>query len=78
MGISFNVAFDKKVPPYGTLGGDCMALGSASERLDKAAEKRGLATLGQFVSMDPEEVAEMSGLDVEELGLPPLASVRSG
>ncbi len=35
MGISFNLAFSKKVPPYGKLGRDHMALGAGSERLDK-------------------------------------------
>jgi hypothetical protein len=72
VGVSFNVAFNKKVPPYDKLGGDHMALGEGGERLDKVAAARGLATLNQFVSIDPEEAAELSGLDPEELGLPPL------
>jgi hypothetical protein len=72
MGISFNVAFDKEVPPYGKLGGDHMTLGAGGERLDRVATARGLPTLRQFVSVDPEEVAEVFDLDPEELGLPPL------
>ena len=72
MGISFNVAFNKKVPPHDKLGGDHMALGAGGERLDKVATARGLATLNQFISIDPEEAAELSGMDPDELGLPPL------
>lgn len=49
-----------------------MALGVGWERLDKVAADRGLATLNQFVSIDPEEAAELSGMDPDELGLPPL------
>jgi hypothetical protein len=73
MAISFNVAFKKKVAPYGGLGGDHTALGAALNRLNKMATARGLTPLGQFVSMDPAQAAEMAGLDPEELGLPPLA-----
>jgi hypothetical protein len=47
-----------------------MALAAGAERLDKLAAARGLATLGQFVSIDPEQAAELSGLDPEELGVP--------
>jgi hypothetical protein len=72
MGISLNVAFDKEVSPFGKLGGDHTALGAGGRRLDKLAAARGLATLGQFLSMDPNEAAELSGLDPGELGLPPL------
>jgi hypothetical protein len=72
VGISFNVAFSKKIPPYGTLGGDHAALGAGGERLDKVATARGLATLSQFVSIDPGEAAELTGLDPDELGLPPV------
>ena len=72
MGISFNVAFNKPVPPYGKRGGDHTALGAGAERLDRVAAARGLSTLMQFVSIDPEQVAELSGLDPEELGVPPL------
>jgi hypothetical protein len=72
VGISFNVAFNRPVPPYDKLGGDHMALGAAVDRLDKVASSRRLATLGQFVSIDPEEAAELTGLDPDELGLPPL------
>lgn len=78
MGMSFNVAFKKKVPPYGKLGGDNMALGASYQRLDKVATARGLAGLEQFVSIDPEEAAEMSGLDPEDLGLPPLEWFDAG
>jgi hypothetical protein len=69
VGISFNVAFHKRVPPYGKLGGDHIALGASAERLDQVAAARGLLPLGQFGSIDPEQVAELSGLDPEELGL---------
>jgi hypothetical protein len=72
MGISFNVAFNKNVVPYGTLGRDHMALVAGGKRLDKLAAARGLPTLGQFVSIDPEEAAALSGLNAEELGLLPL------
>ena len=72
MGISFNIAFEKEVPPYGKLGGDHMALGAGGEHLDRVATARGLPTLGQFVGVDPGAAAEMFGVDPEELGLPPL------
>jgi len=70
VGISFNVSFNKKVPPQDKLGDDHIALGAGLARLDKLAAARGLPTLGQFVSIDPEQVAELSGLDPEELGVP--------
>jgi hypothetical protein len=72
MGMSFNVAFNKKVAPYDKLGADHIALGAAVERLDKAAKKNKLATLGEFHSIDPEEAAEMFDMDPEEMGLGPL------
>jgi hypothetical protein len=72
MGMSFNVAFDKKVAPFGKLGADHMALGAGVERLDKVAKTRKLATLGQFHSIDPDEAGEKFGMDPEEMGLPPL------
>src|SRR5262245_12809946 len=72
MGMSFNVAFNKKVAPYDKLGADHMALGPAVERLDKAAKKSKLATLGEFHSVDPEDAAEMFDMDPEEMGLGPL------
>ncbi len=72
MGVSFCVVFRKKVPPYGTLGGDNMALARGYERLDKAAAARGLPTLEQFVSQDPDEMADLLDMDPEEMGLPPI------
>jgi hypothetical protein len=70
MGMSFNVAFNKKVPPYDTQGADYTTLGSSIEKLDKIASKRGLPTLGQFQFVDIEEMAELFGLDSSEIGLP--------
>ena len=72
MGMSFTVAFNKKVKPFDEIGADHMALGSAMDRLDKAAKKNRLPTLGEFHSVDPEEAAAMLDMDTEELGLPPL------
>ena len=72
MGMSLNVAFNKKVAPYGKLGADHVALGDTVERLDKVAKKNKLPMLGEFHSIDPEEAAEMFGMDPEEMGLPPL------
>jgi hypothetical protein len=72
MGMSFNVAFNKKVAPYGKLGADHMALGAGVEKLDKVAQKSKLATLGELHSIDPEEAAELFDMDPEEMGLPPL------
>jgi hypothetical protein len=72
MGMSFNVAFNKKVAPHGKLGADHTALGAGVERLDKVAKKCRLATLGEFHSIDPQEAAEMFGMNPEEMGLPPL------
>jgi hypothetical protein len=72
MGMSLNVAFNKKVARYDKLGADHVALGASVERLDKVAKTRKLATLGQFHSIDPEEAAEMFDLDPEATGLPPL------
>jgi hypothetical protein len=66
------VAFDKDVPPYGTLGGDNMALGSDSARLDQLAHDHELPTLDQFVVIDPDEAAEITGMDPADLGLPPV------
>jgi hypothetical protein len=69
MGVAFCVVFQKEVAPYGTLGGDGMALAKGCEKLDAIAEANGLRTLGSFLSGDPEEVADMVGMDAEELGL---------
>lgn len=70
MGLSFNVAFDKTVSPYGKLGPDHSALGSAVLKLDEIATKRCLPTLSQFQFIDIEEMAETFGLDPSELGPP--------
>jgi hypothetical protein len=72
MGMSFSVAFNKKVAPYDKLGADHVAVGDSLERLDKVAKKHKLAMLSEFHSIDPEEAAEMFDLDPEEMGLPPL------
>jgi hypothetical protein len=70
MGVAFCVVFKKKVPPYGTLGGDKLALVKGYEKLDAVAGRNGLRTLGSFLSTDPEIDAEMMGIDAQELGLP--------
>lgn len=72
MGASLNVAFDKKVSPFGTLSDDHNALGNGLERLDKVLQKAGLPTLGQFVSMDPAEWADMDDDDPDAAALPKL------
>ena len=72
MGVSLNVAFSKKVAPYGTLSEDHPALSAGLDRLDKILEKAGLPTLGQFVSMDPAEWEEMDPEDPKATALPPL------
>src|SRR6185503_14503272 len=71
MGVAFCVVFKKAVPPYGTLGGDNMALASGYEKLDKVAEAKGLPTLGSFLSQDPDELADLLDMDVAEMGAPP-------
>jgi hypothetical protein len=71
MGVAFCVVFSKDVPPHGTVGADYMALAKAYEKLDALAEKNGLRTVGSFLSQDPEELAEMMDMDVEEMGAPP-------
>ena len=71
MGVAFCVVFKKDVPPHGKLGGDNMALAKGYEKLDAVAEKKGLRTLGSFLSQDPQELADMMDMDAAELGLPP-------
>jgi hypothetical protein len=76
MGVSFSVIFKKKVPPYGTLGPDHVALANGYEKLDKAASKQKLPTLGPFLSADPDELRAMAedlGADPEELEGPELS-----
>ena len=68
MGMSLNVAFNKKVAPYGTIGDDHPTLGEGIEQLEKVAEKNKLASLMQFHSMDPEEAAELFDVDPQEAG----------
>jgi hypothetical protein len=72
MGVAFCVVFNKDVPPFGTLGADNMALAKGDENLDAVAQAKGMRTLGSFLSQDPQELAEMMDLDVEEMGAPPL------
>ena len=71
MGVAFCVVFKKAVPPYRTLGGDNIALVSGYDKLDALAEKKGLRTLGSFLSADPEDFADMMEMDAAELELPP-------
>ena len=75
MGVAFCVVFKTAVQPYGTLGGDSIALVNGYEKLDALAEKKGLRTLGSFLSQDPSDLADiMEEMDMdaaEELGLPP-------
>lgn len=71
MGVAFCVIFKKDVPPHGKLGADNMALAKGYEKLDAVAEANGLRTLGSFLSEDPEELADMMEMDVEEMGAPP-------
>jgi len=73
MGVAFCVVFKKAVQPYGTLGGDNIALVSGYEKLDALAEKKGLPTLGGFLSADPKDFADMAedmDIDVEDMKLP--------
>jgi hypothetical protein len=72
MGMSLNVAFNKKVAPYDKHGADHVVVADAVERLDRIAKKSKLATLSEFQSINPEEAAEMFDMDPEEMGLPPL------
>jgi hypothetical protein len=71
MGIAFCVIFKKDVPPHGKVGADNIALAKGHEKLDAVAEANGLRTLGGFLSQDPEELADMMDMDVEEVGAPP-------
>ncbi|WP_425616482.1 hypothetical protein NA78x_000128 [Anatilimnocola sp. NA78] len=71
MSVAFCVIFQKKVAPYGTLGSDNPALTSSYERLDKLAAAQGVATLGSFLSQDPAELADMLGLDPDDLDAAP-------
>ena len=68
MGMSLNVAFNKKVAPYDTIGADHTTLGDMIDQLEKIAKKSKLASLMQFHSMDPEEAAELFDIDPEEAG----------
>ena len=72
MGIAFCVVFKKDVPPYGKLGSDNMVLAGAHEKIDALAKKNGLSTLESFLSQDPDELADMMGMDADEMGLPPV------
>lgn len=71
MGVAFCVVFKKAVKPHGTLGGDNMALAKGYEKLDKVAEANGLRTLDSFLSQDPDELADLMDMDVEEMDAPP-------
>ncbi len=70
MGTAFCVVFKKDIPPHGKLGGDCMALAGGYEKLDAVAEAKGLRILGAFLSQDPDELADLMEMDVDEMGLP--------
>lgn len=72
MGTSLNVAFNKKVSPYGTLTDDHNALGNGMDKLDKVLQKAGLATLEQFISMDPDDWKDMDPDDPDAEALPRL------
>ena len=71
MGIAFSAAFQKKVTGVGKLGRDCMEIEPALKTLDKLAKKKKLPDLSSLLSVDPEEMAEMLDMDVEDLGAPP-------
>lgn len=70
MGISLCAVFDQEVPPHGTLGGDNLTLGGGLGRLDKVLAAAGLPMLGDYLSADPAEVADLLGGEVGEGDLP--------
>lgn len=72
MGTSLNVAFSKKVSPYGLLTDDHPALGNGLQKLNKAMADCGLPTLQMFVSNDPAEWHDMDENDPLAESLPPL------
>lgn len=71
MGVSLNIVFQKKVPPYGSLSSDHNALGNGLERLDRLLTRAGLGTLGQFISVDPAEWCGMDEDDPDAADMPP-------
>jgi hypothetical protein len=72
MGMSFCTIFEAAVPEYGTLGGDNPDVYRRKEALDQWATDHGLTPLAAFESYDPEDVADVMGLDELPAGLPPV------
>jgi hypothetical protein len=65
MSTTFSAVFQSDVPPYGTLGGDHLALSRAREALDELATAAGLTSVLAFESYEPEDFEGLLDEDVE-------------
>jgi hypothetical protein len=66
MSVSFSTVFESAVPPYGTLGGDHLAILPARRRLDRLAADNGLTPLGAFESYAPEDTTGLLDDETQE------------
>lgn len=63
MGAALSIALDRDVPGVDASSVDGKSLARALTRLDRLAEERGLTPLASFISVSPEEAADVLGFE---------------
>src|SRR5262245_37732330 len=68
MSGSFSVVFAREVQPYGTLGGDHIAIVDAKRKFKCLAKMNKMRSLDEFESYETVDVADALGIDIGEPG----------